>query len=201
MPTEEEKQEKPQGEQDGKQYNPSTLDDAMKVIEALQKRVGEREATINELRTTSNTLGERLTSIEQAAKKRLEEEGNWSELARQRQAELEALKPYQERAQALESVIRSSNEERLKRIPEDMRDLVPTDYPPEKLQTWLNANERRLVKQPAPNYDAGAGNGSGGSTGGVQVTDADKRAAEIAKGQGYNVTAEDIAKRRIEKQK
>lgn len=184
----------------GSKYNPSTLEDAQRIIEALTKRVAERDASIDEMKRTSTSLSQRLNDIENATKKRLEEEGNWAELARQRAAELEALKPYQERAQALESVIRASNEERVARVPEDMRALIPTDYPPEKLQAWLNANERRLSKAPAPQYDAGVGAAGGtGAAGGVKVTDEDRVAAEIARSQGFDIKAEDIAKRRLNK--
>lgn len=182
----------------GNKYNPSTLEDAQKIIEALNKRVAEREASLDEMKRTSTSLAQRLSDIEQAAKKRLEEEGNWAELARQRAAELDALKPYQERAKALEDVIRESNESRIARVPENMRPMIPTDYPPEKLQGWLNANERLLMQKPAPNFDAGVG-GSSGSTGDIQVTDEDRRAAEIARSQGYNVKPEDIARRRLNK--
>lgn len=198
QPEEQQHQQQPASEGTGK-YNPASLDDAQKIIEALTKRVGEREATIDELKKSSGTLAERLAQIEQAQKKRLEEEGNWAELAKQRAAELDALKPYQERAQTLEGIIRQSNEERVKRIPEAVRPLVPVDYPPEKLQAWLNANEGRLMRPAAPDYNAGAG--AGGSAGaGLTVTDQDRRLAEVAKGNGFDIKAEDIAKRRLEQQ-
>jgi len=180
----------------GNKYNPTTLEDAQRIIDALTKRLAERDASLDEMKRTSTSLAQRLSDIENATKKRLEEEGNWAELARQRAAELEALKPYQERAQALESIIRASNEERMARVPEDMRALIPTDYPPEKLQGWLNANERRLSKPQPPQYDAGAGAGVSGAAAGVKISDEDRRAAEIARSQGFNITAEDIAKRR-----
>lgn len=191
-------QQQQQPVESGGKYNPSTLEDAQKIIEALSKRVAERDASLDEMKRTSTSLSQRLSDIENANKKRLEEEGNWAELARQRAAELEAMKPYQERAKTLEDVIRQSNEARLARVPENMRSIVPTDYAPEKLQSWLNANERLLMQKPAPNFDAGVG-GASGSTGDVQVTDEDRQAAEIARSQGYNVKPEDIARRRLNK--
>jgi len=179
-------------------YNPATLEDAQKIIAALQKRVGERDAQIGQLRQSNSGLDERLKAIEDAQKQRLEKQGDFEELARQRAAEIETLKPTAERAKALEGVIRESNEARIKRVPETMRSIVPADYPPEKLQAWLNANEALLTKPPPPNFDAGAGNGSGGSgtKNQIKVTDADKQQAEIAGSQGFKITAEDIAKRR-----
>lgn len=192
-------QQPPAGDGSGK-YNPASLEDAVKIIEALEKRLGERDSTIADLKKQHGSLAERLDAIDRANKKRLEEEGNWSEIAKQREAELAALSPYKERATALEQVIRESNEERIKRVPEDARPLIPLDYAPEKLQAWLNANEARLTKKPAPNYDAGAGGsgGNGGSGTGAKVTDADRRAAELASMQGFTIKPEDIAKRRAE---
>jgi len=166
------------GQGDGKGeegYNPASLDDAKKIIAALEKRVGERDAQIGTLRQSNNGLDERLKAIEDAQKQRLEKQGDFEELARQRAAEIESLKPTAERAKALEQVIRESNEARVKRVPEAMRSVVPADYPPEKLQAWLNANEALLTKAPAPNFDGGAGNGgSGGSSREPELTAEEK---------------------------
>ncbi|GIL09286.1 MAG: hypothetical protein BroJett033_7970 [Chloroflexota bacterium] len=155
-----------EGQQQGEsKYNPATVEDANKIIEALQKRVGERDATIEQLRTSASALSERITAIEAATRKKLEEQGNYQEVRAQLQAEIEALKPSAERAAALEQIIRESNEARIGRVPEAVRSMIPMDYAPERLQAWLNANEGLLLRKPAPNYDAGAGAGSNGSGG------------------------------------
>lgn len=140
-------------------YNPATVEEAQRIIAALEKRLGERDATIEQQRTSIGTLNERITAIEAANRKKLEEQGNFSELRTQLQAEIEALKPTAERAAALERIIRESNEARVKNVPEQYRGMIPADYAPEKLQAWLNANEALLSKQPAPSFDAGAGAG------------------------------------------
>jgi len=147
----------------GSKYNPATVEDARKIIEALEKRVGERETTIEQLKASQSTLSERMAAIEAASRKKLEEQGNYQEVRAQLQAEIEALKPSAERAATLEQIIRESNEARIGRVPEAMRSMIPVDYAPERLQAWLNANEALLTKKPAPNYDAGAGAGSNGS--------------------------------------
>lgn len=147
---------------DGK-YNPKDLEQAKRIIDALNKRVGERETAFNQLKELHTTTQERLTAIERAQREKLEKEGDFRSLAEQRAAELAALAPVKERAEALEKVIRESNEERIKKLPEDARTLVPVDYAPERLQAWLNANEARLTKLPAPNFDAGAGAGTSGA--------------------------------------
>lgn len=140
-------------------YNPATVEEAQKIIAALEKRLGERDATIEQQRTSIGTLNERIAAIEAANRKKLEEQGNFSELRTQLQAEIEALKPIAERAAALEKIIRDSNDARIQRVPEQYRAMIPADYPPEKLQAWLNANEALLSKPPAPRFNAGEGAG------------------------------------------
>lgn len=158
-----------EGQQQGDQetgnskYNPATVEDARKIIEALEKRVGERDSTIEQLKTSASTLSERMAAIEASTRKKLEEQGNYQEVRAQLLAEIEALKPSAERASTLEQIIRDGNEARIARVPEAMRSMIPTDYAPERLQSWLNANETLLTRKPAPNYDAGAGAGSNGS--------------------------------------
>jgi hypothetical protein len=176
MPDENGQQQQDAGRDAGQQsasnkYNPSTLDDATKIIAALQKRLEERDSELGGAK-------QRLTAFEQAQQKALEEQGNYKTLADQRAAELERLKPAAERMATLEQIIRQSNEERVKQIPETMRGLVPSDYAPERLQEWLNKNAAMLTKQPAPNFDAGAG-GSGGRSA-ASLTPEEIQAAKMA---------------------
>lgn len=92
---------------------------------------------------------------------RLAEQGKFKELAESRAAELEKIKPYMERAESLESMIRESNKKRVEQVPESMRALIPSDYAPEKLSAWLDSNWRLLTAPVAPDLDGGAG-GTGG---------------------------------------
>jgi|SaaInl7_200m_RNA_FD_contig_91_292297_length_4265_multi_5_in_0_out_0_7 hypothetical protein len=125
-----------------------------------------------------------LKTEQEAARKRdqarLAEEGKYKELAETRAQELANLQPFQERAETLEKMIRTSNEARIEKVREDMRGLVPTDYAPEKLSGWLDANWERLLAQPAPNIDAGAGGGSG------QRVQLDSSEQELAKKMGMS---------------
>ena len=164
-------------------YSPNNLDEAMRIIGALEKRLGERDAE-------SGSLKQRLTAFEQAQRKALEEQGNFKTLAEQYQAELERTRPAVERMNALETIIRKSNEERLSQIPDSMKGLVPTDYAPERLQEWLNKNAAMLVKPPAPNFDAGAG-GNGGRPA-LPLTPEEQAAARRA-----GVTDEEFAKAKM----
>lgn len=176
---------------DGK-YSPSTLEEAMRIIGALSKRVEERESDANRYKTERDNLTA-------AQRKQLEEDGKFRTIAEQQAVDLARLKPIEERATALEKIIRDSNEARIKNVPDQYKNMIPLEYAPEKLQAWLNANEALLVKPPAPNYDAGAGgSGSGNKPNEPKVTDEDRRQAAIAQANGHNVKPEDIAKRRVE---
>jgi hypothetical protein len=134
---------------------------------------------IKELRQESAARRKELESFRSEAsqreQQRLKEEGRWKELAEKLQAEKAQLLPYEERAQTLEKKIRGSNEARITRVPEEMRTLIPTDYPPERLSEWLDANWERLSIKPAPDLDAGAGGGSGGKH--VTLTDDERQLA------------------------
>ena len=143
--------------------------DPAKLAEALQKRIAERDETIN-------TLKSRLDAIEAARKKQLENSGNYEQLLKEREAELESLRPSAERAKALEDAIRSDNDSRIEQVPEAKRTLIPSDYPPEKLKAWLTANWRMLTSDPAPNLDAGAGAGAAGGSA-VRLTDEQRQMA------------------------
>lgn len=173
-----------EGQSPNGKYTPATIEDAAKIIEALTKRLGERDSDLEKYKRD-------LSTYTAAQRKQLEEQGNHKALADQYAAEVARLKPIEERAAALEAIIRESNESRIKNVPEQMRGLIPSDYPPEKLQRWLNANEAQLAKQPAPNYDAGAGvGGGGGNNGSTPKLTADE--LDVAKRMG--MSAEDYAK-------
>ena len=122
----------------------------------------------------------------QREQQRLAEQGQWKELAESRAKELSDLQPYRDRAEALETMLRDSNRHRIEQIPEDMRALVPTDYAPEKLASWLDANISRLTKPIAPRLDGGASGGSGST---VTLTDEEK---QVARATGMSL--EDYAK-------
>ena len=157
--------------QDGKQgegggtgngkYNPADLDEARRIIQSLEKRLGERDAEKGTLQKQIDDLNARISAGDKAQKKKLEEEGNYKTLLDQANAEIVALRAYQERATALEEVIRQGNQVLIERLPEDKRGIVPTEYPPEKLRTWLDVYVPVLMKAAAPDFDAGAGAGSG----------------------------------------
>lgn len=132
---------------------------------------------IRELRSEAaerrKALEKQQTEAAEREQKRLAEQGQFKELADQRARMVDELKPYQTRAESLEARIRKGNETRIAQIREDMRALVPTNYSPEDLADWLDANMTRLAPRPAPSLDAGAGATSSVET----LTDAERQAA------------------------
>jgi hypothetical protein len=164
-------------EQQGSKYNPETVDDAKKIIEALEKRLAERDADNQKLKGEIGDYGKRLQAIEEGSKKKLEEEGNWKALAEKRHAEAESLRLAAERATTLEMVIREANDAAIARIPEARRGLIPVDYAPEKLQSWLANNSAVLLREPAPDFNAGEGDGSGMLP--AKLTDAERSAGAL----------------------
>ncbi len=126
----------------------------------------------------------------------LAEQGKYKELYEKTKGELDALKTVQDRATALETKIQATNENRVKRIPEAMRSVIPADYTPDKLSEWLDANEHLLTKVPAPNGNGGAGgSGGGGSPPQPKATPEQSALTSIAQQLGYNVKPEAVAAR------
>jgi hypothetical protein len=121
---------------------------------------------IKGLRAEAANNRKALTAEQLAAREReqsrLAEQGKWQELAESRAKDLNEALPYKERVQDLEAMIREGNEARIKAVPENMRALIPMDYPPERLARWLDANAALLIPRNAPDLDAGASGGGSG---------------------------------------
>lgn len=153
----------------GRDGAPPTLEDAQKLISALQKRVSDRDEALD-------TLKGRLSALENAQKKALEQTGNYEQLYKEAQSQLEALRPKVEGYEKLDAVIRAANKAMIESIPEGMRSLVP-DLAPDALNQWLQKNRAMLTRTPAPDIDAGVGAGGAGG-GSVALTDEQKRMAK-----------------------
>lgn len=92
--------------------------------------------------------------------KALEEQGEYKQLAQTLEAELLELRPINDAYQQRLEDDKIKNTTRIEAIPEQHRSMIPTDYPPAKLDSWLDANESKLSQLTAPDIDAGAGIGS-----------------------------------------
>lgn len=148
---------------------------------------------IRELRQQAKERRLALKKAEDEAREReqirLQEEGNWKQLAENAQKELARTKPYEERANALDAIIRARNDALIAQLPEHLRKAVPTDYPPEKLHSWLDATVPILTKPTAPDLNQGAGGSGGGTKQTPQLSEEEKRIAKA-----FGLSEEDYAK-------
>lgn len=193
-------QDAPEGnnQQDDLQFDVSGLPPAAQLhIKGLEQQIAALNQESAGRRVALNDLQEKMAALQKAQKDQLEQDGNFKSLYEQAQAEIATLQPHKDRSEQLEATIRASNEADIERIPDEMKPLVPTKLSAVELRAWLDGNLALLMKQPAPSTDAGAGSGTGSTP--VEITAADRAGAEYAQAQGYQVTAEAIAKRRAAK--
>lgn len=123
------------------------------LVKNLRKEAKENRLKAERYEAESRTAAEARAKEEQ---ERLAKQGEWQKLAEERAKELEALKSLKEKADRFENQLKATNEARIKRIPDAMRSVVPSDYSPERLAEWLDKNESVLtVGRTAPNLDAG----------------------------------------------
>lgn len=162
-------------------------DPVRRLIEKLQGSLKEANAESKERRLTLQREREEASRREQ---ERLAQAGQYQQLAETRAKEVEALKPYQTRAQQLEELIADGNQKRIAQIPNDMRSLIP-QLPAEQLAAWLDANWRLLTTGPAPNTDAGAGSNGAGKK--PPVLTPDQKAFADAMGISYENYAKQLA--------
>lgn len=126
-------------------------------VESLRSRLSEVNNESAQRRHQLKEYEERLQRLEADRQTRLTVE----EKLKEAQAQADSLRQYEEKAKALETRIRESNQQRINAIPETQRSLVPVDeMTPERLATWLDRNEALLRKPIAPNLDGGAGGDS-----------------------------------------
>lgn len=179
-------QEKDDG---GNEPDWSTVPDfAKQELDSLKKRLSEVNSESAGRRHEIDSLESRIKELEASQKRQLEDQGQFKTLAEQLKAEKADLEPYKERTEALEKTIRESNERRIEGIPEQFKGLVPTDYSPEKLATWLDTNADALSTPKAPNLDDGKG-GDGKAP--AKLSEEEKQMARLT-----GVSEEDYAKQK-----
>ncbi len=115
----------------------------------------------DELKQLREQVRTQQTDAQTREQERLVKQGEWQTIAETEKKRSSELEPKAARAEVLEKAIAEGNRQRVERIPEANRSLIPADYPPERLSAYLDANWERLVGKVAPNIDAGAGGGSG----------------------------------------
>ena len=139
----------------------TSLEDAKNYIEVLKKRVQENKDRASEYYDKNQNMEARVSAMETAARQRSEQDGDFERLYKEQLAVNEQLRPEAERGKSAIERIRASNDARIGKIPETLRKAVPIDYPPEKLQEYLDDNEGWMLRQPAPDYDGGLGGNNG----------------------------------------
>ncbi len=137
-----------------------------------------------------------LTAFRKQQEKQLREQGDYKTLSEQLATENAELPALRDEAQRYRESVEASNEQRVERLPEHMRGVVPSEYSPDQLSRWLDSNLAKLTAPPIPNLDAGAGGVSGGRRKTTKVTDLDRQQAEFAKDAGFPVDPEKLAARR-----
>jgi ribonucleoside-triphosphate reductase len=90
-----------------------------------------------------NAEAERQKEAEQKELQLKQEQGKFEELFQASQKELETYKQYESRTTELEGLISNMVETKLETIPEEMRDLVPTNLTPEAKLDWLTKAESK----------------------------------------------------------
>lgn len=119
------------------------------------------DEALERARKAEEMLAQVQTTAQAAEQERLKKQGEWQQIADNALKENEVLKSFRQRTEMLEGTIKAANEALIAQVPDSMKKLIPVDYPPERLQLWLNENWRMLTVPPSPNIDAGAGVGSG----------------------------------------
>jgi ribonucleoside-triphosphate reductase len=127
---------------------------------------------------------------ESAEQARLLKQGEYQQLAEKAGARAAELEPFKGRAEEAEAVILQACEALVLQIPEDIRDSIVPDLPPAKKFAWLSVNVPRLLAKPAPNLNAGEGNGTGSGTKPIELT-AEQRQMAV----NMRMTPEQYAKR------
>jgi hypothetical protein len=193
--------------QDG-QDAPTSIDPARKRVEdmsieelragLIEVRGESKERRINN-RTTKQELEQARAELEayrKLEKEHLKKQNNFEELARRQETELAELASLKAEAQRYRESVEASNAQRIARLPEHYKDIVP-DLPPDAKSAWLDVAVGKLTAPPVPNLDGGAGGVSGRGPA-PKVTDLDKDSSSLASAYGYEIDADKLAARREE---
>jgi len=147
---------------------------------------------IRELRSEAKTrrLANKELQEAQRAKDQeaLVQQGEYKTLAEELTAEVIELRPIKDNYLARIELDKVSNQVRIDEISETLRSVIPTDYAPDKLATWLDVNASKLQLPSAPDIDAGAGSGSSGRAKPILLSPEQKARAKM-----FNMTEEQFA--------
>jgi chromosome segregation ATPase len=141
-------------------------------VESLQAKIDELTTRIKALnhadggkRKALERAEAEIAALKKAKQKDLADQGNYKAL--------------------YEQTLRQANDARIQSIPEHMRSLVPANYSPEELATWLDNNQAVFSRPTPPDLGAGVAGGNGAA---VKLT---PQQLQVAK--SFGMTAEQYA--------
>lgn len=150
------------GQQGTSSKQPGTLEDALKYISALEKRIGERSDESKKRGDELQQLRDELKELQDFRQKSLEQQGQYQTIAEERAKKITELQREAELRKKYEALVQNQVDSALAQLPEDSRDLLPEGLTLDQQLTLLNKLVPKLTRPPAPDYDAGAGGFSGG---------------------------------------
>lgn len=157
------------GSEGGQKYD----DPAARAL-ALEKRLLERDAELERIKSQN-------AELQSFRDKKLQDDGNWQEVAQNRLSELDGLKPKAERLDAMLNRISERNKERIAALPEDKRaavEMLVERLKPEEMADWLDTAGPLFQQPKAPGTDVGRGAGVGGTGQPVVLSDAEREMAK-----------------------
>lgn len=157
---------------------------------AVQEYISDLRQQAAEYRTKYKELADQTGKD---AEQRLTQNQQYKELAEKRALRINELEPLAEQATDAAAFLKSQNAQTIESLPEGARTMVPDfgdSYDGQKRQAaWLKTHAAKLTNKPAPDFDAGAGNGGGS---GNQTPKLTSEEDEIR--QSFNMTVEDWVK-------
>lgn len=160
-----------QTDDDGGKYKVTSVESGQKLVEALLKRLNERDATIDEIRKQHTTTQQQVETLVNAQKKKLQEDGDFRTIAQQLEAQVATLSPAAELAKELDASLRNILEARIKTLPEvSQKAIAAMGLPPHKTLAWIEAHGDMLKLPPPPDFDAGKNGGKGAGSSVPELT-------------------------------
>ena len=149
------------------------------------------KSRFNELNTKLKESQARLATVEKEQASQLEkqlvEQGKHKELAEERAKKIAELQPKADQVDAYEKSLVGVLEAQTEDIPEQMRDLIPSEYTTQQKLDWIAQNRSKLMKPLPPDLKAG-------KRGGEENGSADLNSEELAMASTAGMTAEEYAK-------
>lgn len=104
---------------------------------------GKYKEMLSKIETFEKAEADRQAELEAKELEAKKEQGKFEELYTGLQKELETYKAYENRSKELETVITGMVESKLKSVPEEMHDIIPTNLSAEQTLDWLTKAESK----------------------------------------------------------